>query len=278
MGLLSQIADAYRRTRKPKDILWNRLVARPLAAVLLVPLGATRVTPNQITLLTLLVFAGGAALLALGPGWRALLISAGVIEVAYVLDCVDGQLARLKGTSSPVGAHLDFLMDELKAFLLVAAVGVRLWLGTGQSRWLVEALCGLVVVASAISLTTFLRRPEYAAATGAAVGLGAGDYGAGFAQPAPAVATGRRVSPVRALEALGKLVVHYPSYILFVALANRIDLFLHAYLLMNAAYAARSLLGIAVKLGKTGGTTGAKTGDKAAGQADTPGKTEGSAA
>jgi hypothetical protein len=36
----------------------------------------------------------------------------------------------------------------------------------------------------------------------------------------------------------------------FVALANRIDLFLHAYALMNAAYAGRALLGITLRLGR----------------------------
>src|SRR6516162_6295362 len=136
--MLAEVIDAYRRTRKPKDILWNRFVARPLAAVLLVPLQATSITPNQVTLLTLVVFAAGAAMLALAPGWRALVIAAGVIELSYVLDCVDGQLARLKGTSSPVGAHLDFLMDELKAFLLVGAVAVRLWRPEGAARCLLE--------------------------------------------------------------------------------------------------------------------------------------------
>ena len=43
---------------------------------------------------------------------------------------------------------------------------------------------------------------------------------------------------------------HYPSYILFVALANRIDLFLHAYLVMNAAYAARAFLKVGRALGR----------------------------
>jgi phosphatidylglycerophosphate synthase len=248
--MFGQIAEVYRRTRKPKDILWNRFVARPLAAVLLVPLRATRITPNQITLATLVVFAAGAAVLALCPGWRALIVAAAVIELSYVLDCVDGQLARLKGTSSPIGAHLDFLMDELKAFLLIAAVGVRLWLVDSEARWLIESLVGLVIVASAISLTTFLRRPEYAAATGAKVGMGTGDYGEGFAQNGDGDGVRRRWSPVRAVEALGRFIVHYPSYILFVALANRIDLFLHAYVAMNAAYAARSLLGITLRLGR----------------------------
>src|ERR1022692_123698 len=156
--MFAAVVDAYRRTRKPKDILWHRFVARPLAAVVIVPLARTRVTPNQITLATLAVFLGGAAVIALRPGWGALCLGAAILELSYVLDCADGQLARLKGTSSPVGAHLDFLMDELKAFTLVAAVAVRLWRPAHEARWLLEGLGGLAVVAGAISLTTFMRR------------------------------------------------------------------------------------------------------------------------
>jgi phosphatidylglycerophosphate synthase len=246
------VAEAYRRTRKPKDILWNRFVARPLAAVVLVPLARTSVTPNQVTLATLVVFVAGAVLMALKPGYGALVGGAAILEASYVLDCVDGQLARLKGTSSPIGAHLDFLMDELKAFVLVAAVAIRLWRGGGEVRWLVEGLLALVVVAAAISLTTFVRRPEYAVATGARQSRGAGDYGEGFAQNDEDSGRGdrRRPLPLRLVEAAGRFVVHYPSYILFVALANRIDWFLHVYAAANALYAARALLGVTVGLGR----------------------------
>jgi phosphatidylglycerophosphate synthase len=257
--MLAEVVDAYRRTQKPRDILWNRYVARPLAAVLLVPLARTCVTPNQVTLATLVVFAVGAAMMALCPARGALVGAAAVLELSYVLDCVDGQLARWKGTSSPVGAHLDFLMDEIKAFLLVAAVAIRLWRGSHAALWLVEGLLGLVAVATAISLTTFVRRPEYAAATGAKVAHGAGDYGEGFdaaaAPPADAKIEAKtemktRRSPLGLVLALGGLLAHYPSYILFVALANRMDLFLHAYAGLHAAHAARSLLGITLKLGR----------------------------
>ena len=244
--VFARIAEAYGRTRKPNDLLWNRYVARPLAAVLLVPLERTSITPNQVTLATLAVFTAAAGTIACVPSWRGLLVGVGILEFAYVLDCVDGQLARLRGTSTPVGAHLDFLMDELKAFLLVPAVGLRLWRGDGQPLWLLEALAALVAVASAISLTTFLRRPEYAAATGATVNRGRGDYGDGFEAARPP----SRMSPKRAIEALGSLIVHYPSYIVFVALANRVDIFLHAYLLVNTAHVGRSLLAITWKLGR----------------------------
>jgi phosphatidylglycerophosphate synthase len=246
--MLADVVDAYRRTRKPRDILWNRYVARPLAAVLLVPLARTRVTPNQVTFSTLVVFVAGAAMLALCPARGALVGAVAILELSYVLDCVDGQLARWKGLSSPVGAHLDFLMDEIKAFVLVAAVALRLWRVGHGAHWLVEGLLGVVAVATAISLTTFVRRPEYAAATGAAVKRGAGDYGEGFDAAAP-VAT-RSLSPVALVERVGSFLVHYPSYIVFVAIANRMDLFLHVYVGLNASYAARALLGITRRLGR----------------------------
>jgi phosphatidylglycerophosphate synthase len=241
--MFAAIADAYRRTQKPKDIFWNKYVARPLAAVLLVPLARSSITPNQITFASLFVFAGAIALLVAVPGYQGLLLGVAVIELSYVLDCADGQLARLRGTSSPVGAHLDFLMDELKAFLLVGACGVRLWWEKDVDFWMLEGLVGVVIVASAISLTTFVRRPEY-------VGSGprpasAGDYGDGFVAQAPA-----RRGPMQLVEALGKFLIHYPSYLVYVAIFNRLDLFLHVYVVINAAHAARSFLAIIRKLGR----------------------------
>jgi len=244
----TKVAETYRQTRKPRDILWNRFVARPLAAVLLVPLQGTRITPNQVTFASLVVFVAAASLMALFPGQLGLIVAIVALEASYVLDCVDGQLARKKGLSSPVGAHLDFLMDELKAFMLVAAAGIRLWRGSEEPLWLLEGLLGLCMVATAISLTTFIRRPEYLKATGAARPESAGDYGDGFAA-APAKA-GRR-GPLALLESLGKLLIHYPSYLVVVALADRLDVFLHVYVVINSAYAARALLGVFLKLGGT---------------------------
>jgi phosphatidylglycerophosphate synthase len=248
VSLFQEIATVYRATKKPKDIVWNRFVARPLAAVLLAPLCKTRVTPNQITFLSLITFVASMAVLALERGYFWLVGAALVLQLSYVLDCVDGQLARLRHSSSPVGAHLDFLMDEFKAFMLVAASGIRLWRADGHELWIIEALLGLVVVASAISLTTFMRRPEYLAATGTARPASAGDYGDGFAQ---ASAPARPTSIIGLVEDLGRFLVHYPSYFLFVALADQLDLFLHVYIAVIAAYGARSWLSVMLKLGRS---------------------------
>src|SRR5258708_34702087 len=61
--MLSLAADIYRGTRKKHDLLFNLYVMRPIAALVVALAAKTPVTPNQLTLLNLLVFVVAAALL-----------------------------------------------------------------------------------------------------------------------------------------------------------------------------------------------------------------------
>lgn len=245
------ISEAYQRTKKPSDLAFNRYVARPLAAVIVVLLANTTVTPNQVTFASLALFTLSALGIAMVPSWPWLLASVALLEVSYVVDMADGQLARWRGTSSPAGAHLDFMADEFKALMLVAAVAVRQWQVESEPRWLLEGLLGVVVVASAITITTFLRRPEVVTAIGKSASPAAGDYGQGF-DVQTAVQKKRSVVSwaVFVAETFGKLIVHYPTYLWMVALLNRMDAFLHLYLFMNLAYATRSMLIVILRLGR----------------------------
>jgi hypothetical protein len=147
-------------------------------------------------------------------------------------------LARWRGIASPVGHLLDFLMDELKAFCLLAAVAVRLFLEHADTRFLLLGLFGLVALASGIALTTFMRRPEVL----------------GPASPATAT-TAKATSPVRRvvgwLESAAKFVIHYPSYLLYVAIIGRIELYFLPYIAVNALYAARAFASVAWRHGRS---------------------------
>jgi phosphatidylglycerophosphate synthase len=229
-------AEIYRKTRKTPDLVWNRWVCRPLAAPLVALVRNTPLTPNQITLAALGVATASAAMLAWCPGYWGLVAAALLFEFSYVLDCVDGMLARWRKTSSAAGHLLDFLMDELKAFQILAAVSYRLFVERADVRYLLLGILGLVVLASGIAMTTFLRRPE-------------------LAQPsAPAGSSPARPTRVRRaigiVERLGKLLIHYPSYILFAALAGRIELYLYPYVVVNGLYALRALASVALRFGR----------------------------
>ena len=112
-------------------------------------------------LLGVFVFMGCVASLILLRDWTGFLISAAILELAYLFDCADGQLARLKKMTSEAGAYFDFLIDEVKALLLVGACAVRIWLDTDVAWWLVVGIVGCALVSIATSLTNFVRRPEY---------------------------------------------------------------------------------------------------------------------
>jgi phosphatidylglycerophosphate synthase len=237
----SEIAAIYRASKKKQDINWfTERIARPPAAVVVYALRNTRITPNQVTFASALIAAGAGVMLALLPGWTWLVVAAVVFELSFVLDCADGQLARLRKTASPLGHLLDFLMDELKAMLIFGCVAIRLWRDTGDARMLLVGLIGGFCLASGIALTSFMRRPEYG-------GKGPTEDG----QPAE---VGKRKGPVgmalNAFEWAARVVVHYPQYIWICAAVNRIDIYFWAYASVNALYLGLSFLKIFVRLGR----------------------------
>lgn len=237
----SEIAGIYRSSKKKKDInWWTEWVCRPPAAALVYALKATPITPNQITFASLAVCAAAGAMFVLLSGHVWVVAAALVFELSFVLDCVDGQLARIRGTSSILGHLLDFLMDEIKAMLLYGCVGVHLWQQTHDERLLVVALAGMFCLASGIALTSFMRRPEYGAPPPTSDGQ-------------PAVMTKRSGAigmAISLLEHAARLVVHYPSYILIVAAFNRIDIYFWAYTAVNVLYLGRSMAIVFFRLGR----------------------------
>jgi phosphatidylglycerophosphate synthase len=237
----SEIKAIYRSSKKKKDINWfTEWIARPPAAVVVYALRNTRITPNQVTFLSAIVCAGAGAMLVFLPGWAWLVAAILVFEFSFVLDCADGQLARLRKIASPLGHQLDFLIDELKAMLLFGCVAVRVWRDTGDERMLIIGLAALFCLASGIALTSFMRRPEYGAKPITEDG-----------QPAELRARKGPIGlAVGGIEWIARVLVHYPQYIWICAAVNRIDIFFYLYAGVNALYFARCLLAIALKLGR----------------------------
>ncbi|MFZ0667536.1 MAG: CDP-alcohol phosphatidyltransferase family protein [Acidimicrobiales bacterium] len=104
----------------------------------------TRITPNAVTLMGLLVHLAVAGyvvtLRAPVSGISVAIVLVGW-QLAFALDCTDGQLARERGVASPFGAWLDQLADY------IAHVAVYLSLGLFLVRSLqLEATMSAVLV------------------------------------------------------------------------------------------------------------------------------------
>jgi phosphatidylglycerophosphate synthase len=250
--MLTTAARVYRETRKKHDQLFNTYVMRPVAAVVVAAVAPSRVTPNQLTLLNLAVFVVAAGLFIALPTWTGGLIAVAMLEVSYCFDCADGMLARFKGLASKAGHLFDFFTDELKAVLLVAALAVRAWRAggvgidarvwaAGDARFLLAGVAGVVVVASAISLTNFVRRPELSGRETTVEAF----YDA---EGPKAVAPVARVASLAATFL--KWLNHYPSHVWLWALAGHLDAYLWLYIALNALYLGRGWLGLALRFGR----------------------------
>ncbi|HXI56629.1 MAG TPA: CDP-alcohol phosphatidyltransferase family protein [Polyangia bacterium] len=109
-------------------------------------LAALRVTPNQITALSLIpaTIAGVAA----GFGWFGL--ACVMATSAAYGDILDGLLARKLGTSSDAGEVLDAAVDRYGEFVFLGGVAVYY-----RTHWMVEVLTLIAIFGSfMISYTT----------------------------------------------------------------------------------------------------------------------------
>ncbi len=236
--MFSDLRRIYRESLKPADSLFNNYLARPIAALVVLVFARTRVTPNQITFVSLAVMLLAVAALVGLSGPLGLWLGIALIELSYIFDCADGQLARVTGRSSPVGASLDFLMDELKALLLVGAIAVR-WAhfdGGGRMALLV-GIGTLVVVGSALSLTKFVRSAEYAEATNTK-------------QQGHGESAGSRSGVLWPLMSAIRLISQYPQTLPLFALFDALHIFLYAYAAVHLLYVARTALVLLIRLGR----------------------------
>ena len=99
------------------------LVIDPLALLVLPSLlRRPWVTPFRLTAAAAALGVGSTAAFATGH----LVVGALLYELRFFVDCLDGKLARLRGTSSARGAFFDFACDVVLIGSTIAALGWHL--------------------------------------------------------------------------------------------------------------------------------------------------------
>lgn len=88
-----------------------------------------------------------ALILGLGAGacfavasWPWLLAGAVLYHLSFTLDCMDGKIARLKGTGSVFGAWLDYIFDRVRVLACAIALMAGQYAATGNVAYVWTAL------------------------------------------------------------------------------------------------------------------------------------------
>ena len=120
---------------------FDLLFYRPLAFACVRLIGRTGITPNQITLLSVIFGLFAARMYAYGgPGnfqTAAILYAA-----ANILDCADGQLARLKNNGTLLGRVLDGAADYVSSIAIFLGLGFGLSTGH-EGIWILVVCAGI---------------------------------------------------------------------------------------------------------------------------------------
>lgn len=130
------------------DRYFNRKVSRGFTRLFL-ELG---LSPNSITALAGIIGLVAAAGFSLGT-YSAAILAALLFQLAAVIDCCDGEVARLTFTESPFGAWLDIVLDNLVHMAIFAGIAVGLYTTqVGQEDdWVPLVLGGAAVLGNGLS-------------------------------------------------------------------------------------------------------------------------------
>jgi phosphatidylglycerophosphate synthase len=139
--------DEYNKSLKnpAAEEIFDLILFRPLAYLFVKGIYRFQITPNQLTALSvalgLLAAVAFAASSSLPVLWGAILYAS-----ANLLDCADGQLARLQRSGTPFGRVWDGMADYL------SGIAVFIGIGVGFGNWWLVVAAG---ISSAIHATVF---------------------------------------------------------------------------------------------------------------------------
>ena len=145
------------------DRFFNRKISRWLTRIFL----AAGLSPNAITIIATVVGLVSAAGFGIGT-YGAGIIAALLFQLAAIIDCCDGEVARLTFTESPFGARLDIAMDNVVHMAIFAgiAVGSYLRVAGSEGAWVPLTLGLAAILGNGLSFWLVTRAQKIKAASG----------------------------------------------------------------------------------------------------------------
>ncbi len=136
-----------RRIAQPPEYSPSRVdrLYRPFSIYLSIPLARRGATPNGITVGWILIGLAGAGCLV-SSLWIVRIAGGLLLEFSYLLDFVNGEVARLTKRSSTVGTFLDLMGHGLIKTALPLAAGASAFAQTGSRFVLLAGAVGAVTI------------------------------------------------------------------------------------------------------------------------------------
>ncbi len=140
------ILEEYKKSLKLQEVeeIFDLYFYRPLAFLFVKLVYRSRITPNQVTWLALLIgFIGALCFMA---GTRETFITGALLLIiSIILDCSDGQLARLQNSGTLTGRIIDGFADYVVTISAYIGIGIGYANNTHDPLyyWILTVLAGI---------------------------------------------------------------------------------------------------------------------------------------
>lgn len=125
----------------------NRAISIPISAAIV----NSSITPNIVTFVALLVGLAGAAMAADGS-WPWMVMGGLALQLSSVLDGVDGEIARLRLTTSHAGEWFDTVCDDVINIGFMLGLGLGCHHRSGNEVYLTAAGIGAAVAVVVVAV------------------------------------------------------------------------------------------------------------------------------
>ena len=124
---------------------YGRFFVWKISAPITYLLVRTPISANQVTVIQEIIGTIGAIMLAV-PSIKIMLLGIFLIQFGFILDCVDGEVARYKGQSSVRGVFLDLIGHQIVIPFYIFFTSLGVFVRTGQIDALIVGFLGALFI------------------------------------------------------------------------------------------------------------------------------------
>lgn len=153
---MKDILASYTPEKRKDTSVWAMIFSRPLSFPVTYVLINLGLSANVVSVISIFVALAACVLLAMGDGFSAI----GVFVFLFwdVMDCVDGNIARVKKTASLKGEYMDAISGYTAPAFIYLSLGIAAYNEPGHLKLLGP---WIIVIGAVASLSDLLSRIIY---------------------------------------------------------------------------------------------------------------------
>lgn len=234
MKILKDLINTYTDDKQNKDLLVVRYFYRPLSFPLTVPFIQLRISANQVTLINFIILVVSSLMIATGKH-TLIIIGAIIYFFIFVMDCIDGNIARYTRRKTYLGKLTDGFVDALVYLIFVFVAIGNIRSGKNILPEYIEVLNGAIIAVSMLAISFFRAKLSIIKNEIAYPGISISNV--------DGILKGRRISIMRAgLSIIQNLGVISPILYMVALLTASVSYFLLFYAIMYLTFTVAEVL------------------------------------